>query len=209
MNRNEVLSRIREEKIVSVVRTDSPNVKEVVDHIILGGVKFIEITLTMDNAQDLIKTLAQQYRHADVFIGAGTVIDGFNAALAIANGAQFIVGPVFSREVLEVCNLYRVAYIPGVSNPQDIFEALKAGVDLLKLFPASVFPTKVVSELRAPFPQADFLISGKVNLDNALEWLGMGAAVICTGSALTKQEDNGLAAVTAAAQQFVELVHGK
>ncbi len=206
MDKIDVLSMLRKEKLISVVRIDSKQTEEVIDAIIAGGIKFIEVTLTMDNALEILKNVANKHKGEEVAIGAGTVVDVVSARLAITNGAKFIVAPTFDKEIAELCNLYRVAYIPGIHNPNDIVTALKAGCDLLKLFPASTLEPFVIKEFKGPFPQARFIISGKVNEKTANEWLNYGADAVCLGSALTNQEKNGLDKVTEKAKEFVQLV---
>ena len=204
MDKIDVLSMLRKEKLISVVRIDSNQTEQVIDAIIAGGIKFIEVTLTMDNAFEILMDVSK--KHKDVAVGAGTVVDVVSARLAITNGARFIVAPTFDKEIAELCNLYRIAYIPGIHNPNDIVTALKAGCDLLKLFPASTLEPFVIKEFKGPFPQARFIISGKVNENTANEWLKYGADAVCLGSALTNQEKNGLDKVTEKAKEFVELV---
>ena len=192
MDKIDVLSLLQKEKLISVVRIDSNQTEKVIDAIIDGGVRFIEVTLTMDNAFSILSNVAKKYKNSDVVIGAGTVIDIVSARIAISNGAEFIVAPTFNKEIAELCNLYRIPYIPGIHNPNDIQEALKAGCDVLKLFPASTLAPFVIKEFKGPFPQARFIISGKVNATNANEWLEKGADAVCLGSVLTNEEKNGL-----------------
>ena len=153
MDKIDALSLLRKEKLISVVRIDSNQTEKVIDAIIDGGVKFIEITLTMDNAFNILSNVAKKYKNTDVVIGAGTVIDIVSARLAISNGAEFIVAPTFNKDIAELCNLYRIPYIPGIHNPNDIQEALKSGCDVLKLFPASTLAPFVIKEFKGPFPQ--------------------------------------------------------
>lgn len=206
MDKIDILSLLQKEKLISVVRIDSNQTEKVIDAIIDGGVKFIEVTLTMDNAFSILSNVAKKYKNTDVVIGAGTVIDIVSARIAISNGAEFIVAPTFNKDIAELCNLYRIPYIPGIHNPNDIQEALKAGCDVLKLFPASTLAPFVIKEFKGPFPQARFIISGKVNATNANEWLEKGADAVCLGSVLTNEEKNGLDQVTKKTSEFVALV---
>lgn len=207
MDKIDVLKLLKDKKIVSVIRIDSDHPDQVIDAIVEGGVSFIEITLTMKHSLELIESLSRKYdQHGDVVIGAGTVLDAVSARLAILQGAAFIVAPTFNEEVAKICALYRVAYIPGVHNPNDIESALRSGVDVLKLFPASTLEPFVIKEFKGPFPQAQFIISGKVTRDNAVDWLDAGAMAVCVGSLLTNQEKNGYAAITETTQSFCRLV---
>lgn len=207
MNKIEVVSLLKEKKLISVVRIDSEQPVDVINAIIKGGISFIEVTLTMNNALEIIKELSESFKNnKDVVIGAGTVLDEVMARQAIYNGASFIVAPTFNPKVAEICNLYRKAYMPGVHNPNDIENALRHGVDVLKLFPASTLEPFVIKEFKGPFPQADFIISGKVNESNMNDWLEGGAMAVCLGSVLTNEETNGLEYVSKKAKEIKELV---
>lgn len=209
MDKVDVLVKLREKKLVSVIRIDSPQPESVIKAIIDGGISFIEITFTMDGALELIASLAKEFKaNCDVIIGAGTVLDETSARLAIIKGAKFIVSPSFDPEVAEICNLYRVIYIPGVHNPNDIQLALRKGCDVLKVFPANTLEPSIIKDFKGPFPQAQFMVSGKVNCKNALEWINAGAIAICLGSVLTNEEINGLSSITKTTKEYVELIDG-
>lgn len=79
MKKEQVLARLKEDCLVAVVRAKNLEQGEkVVDAIIAGGINFIEITMTMDEAIRLtsIAAMAKKYKDNDkVVIGAGTVLD--------------------------------------------------------------------------------------------------------------------------------------
>lgn len=206
MNKINVDQKLRESKLVSVVRIDADNAFDIVCSIIEGGINFIEITFTMKNALSLLKSLSERYDCRSVLIGAGTVLDAITARVAILAGAQFIVSPTFDEDTAKLCNLYQVPYIPGVHNPNDIKEALMSGCSLLKLFPASNLEPYMIKEFKGPFPQADFMISGKVNEKNIVEWLKEGASVICLGSVLTNKSTISYDEVRKIATTFVNMI---
>lgn len=203
----DVLQKLKREKVVSVIRMEPEKSKETVDALIAGGIRFLEITFTMKNALELIEYLSEKYQDQNVVVGAGTVLDSVSARLAIIKGAKFIVSPCFHKEVAELCNLYRIPYIPGVHNPQDIDTALRSGACILKLFPASDKSPAMLKEFKGPFPQAEFMISGKVNKDNLPAWLEYGAFAVCLGSALTDKINLGQSAVSDHAGMYLSLAH--
>mgnify|MGYP000664331335 CR=1 FL=1 len=84
----------------------------------------------------MIRELATYYKNQpEVVVGAGTVLDGATARLAIMSGAEYVVSPWFDKETAEVCNLYQIPYLPGCMTITEIKEAMKSGVDIVKLFP--------------------------------------------------------------------------
>ena len=73
-----------------------------------------------------------------MIVGAGTVLDGETARIAIMKGARYIVSPHFSPEIATVCNRYAIPYLPGCGSVTEIMHALESGVDVVKLFPGSL-----------------------------------------------------------------------
>ena len=73
--------------------------------------------------------------HPDVILGVGSVVDAPTAALYIANGANFVVGPVLNPEVARLCNRRKIAYSPGCGSASEISEAEELGVEIVKVFP--------------------------------------------------------------------------
>ncbi|KLV26583.1 bifunctional 2-keto-4-hydroxyglutarate aldolase/2-keto-3-deoxy-6-phosphogluconate aldolase [Niallia circulans] len=208
MDKIEVLAKMKEEKIVAVIRAQ--NIEQglhVSEAIRQGGIKFLELTMTIPGALDVIKKLADKYAGEDVIVGAGTVLDPETARLAILAGAKFIVGPNLSPEVITMCHRYRVAVMPGVMSPTEALTAIELGADVIKVFPGGAFGPSIVKDFKGPLPQGNFMPSGGVTVENAAEWIKNGAYAIGTGSSLTKGAATGdYEAVTREAEKFVAIV---
>lgn len=179
--------------IVAVIRSDSKNdAIKIVDAVQRGGINIVEITMTIPNAIDVIKELNEIYINDEtMLIGAGTVLDPETARACILAGASFIVSPSLNKDTVKLCNRYRVPVIPGVITPTEVQEALEMGIDILKIFPSNIAGPSIVKALKAPFPQAIFMPSGGVNLDNMREWIEAGVSILSTGSDLTKSAKYG------------------
>ena len=211
MRKEQVLTRMKEECLVAVVRAKNKEQGEkVIDAIIAGGINFIEITMTMDegNPVEFIQFMADKYRNNDkVVIGAGTVLDPETARAVILAGANYVVSPGLNVETIKLCNRYRVPMLPGVMSPTEAITALEAGCDIIKVFPGNVVGPGAISSFKGPLPQGDFMPSGGVDVDNVDKWIKAGACAVGTGSSLTKGAKTGdFAAVTAKAKEFVEAV---
>lgn len=205
MKKVEILKRITQAGVIAVVRADSPQKAEkTVDAIIKGGVTGIELTFTVPHADQVIAHLSAKYAdRKDVVIGAGTVLDPISARIAIINGADFIVSPSFSAEVAEICNLYEIPYTPGCMSPTEIQEALKTGVDLIKIFPSNVLTPKMISEIKGPFPYLSIMSTGGINVDNMADWFKAGVTLVGTGGSLTAPaEKNDFDGVTSMAKKY-------
>ena len=209
MDKLEVISKLKEEKLVAVVMAESKEQGEkIIDAIVAGGINFIEITMTVPGAIDVIKELSNKYKsNENIVIGAGTVLDAETARMAILAGAKYVVSPALNVDTIKMCNRYRVAVIPGIRTVKEAVEALEMGVDVLKVFPGNAFGPSIIKAFKGPLPQANFMPTGGVSIDNVDKWLNAGAIALGTGSNLTvgaKTSDYEL--ITKTAKEFVDAV---
>lgn len=205
MQRVELLKKIEAAGVVAVVRGESAEkAVKTSQAAVDGGIKGIELTFTVPNADQAIGTLAAQYKGTDVMIGAGTVLDPVAARIAIIAGAQFIVSPGFNKEVAKICNLYQIPYMPGCYTITEVTTALQFGADIVKLFPGSLASPSAVKAIKAPLPQVSIMPTGGVNLENMKDWFAAGVTLVGAGSGLVKPADNGdYAGVTANAKKYM------
>jgi len=205
MQRIDLINKIVRFGVVSVVRANSPEkAKRLVEAVVEGGIKSIELTYSVPQANSVIADLVAQYAGSDVVIGAGTVLDTTSARLAIIAGAQFIVSPCFDKEVAKLCNLYQIPYIPGFTTPVEATEALKYGSEIVKLFPGDVATPAMIKDLKGPFPYINVMPSGGVSASNVSEWIQAGAVAVSAGGGVTASAEHGdYDAVVANARAFV------
>lgn len=209
MKREQIITKLKEEGLVAVVRAESREQGEkIIDAILAGGIHFIEITMTVPGAMHIIEAMAEKYKdNQEVVIGAGTVLDPETARAAILAGASYIVAPSLNLDTIRLCNRYCVPVIPGVMTPTEAVSALEAGCGLLKIFPGNVMGPGAISSFRGPLPQADYMPTGGVDVDNIDQWMKAGACAVGTGSSLTKGAKTGnYQAVTKKAEEFVAAV---
>ena len=192
--------------IVAVIRLrDAAKLRAVVDALAAGGVRALEITMTVPNAVGLLRELSDTLPDG-FLLGAGTVTDATTARAVIDAGARFVVGPVFRREIITVCHDRDVAVMPGCFSPTEMFEAYEAGADLVKIFPATMLGPQFIKDVRAPLPHVKLMPTGGVTIDNAGEWIRAGAVAVGLGSALIDAaavERGDLARVTENARRVV------
>ncbi|MGF1669906.1 MAG: bifunctional 4-hydroxy-2-oxoglutarate aldolase/2-dehydro-3-deoxy-phosphogluconate aldolase, partial [Balneolaceae bacterium] len=94
MNKRDVVSRIENHKVVAIVRLPDPDLTEpVVAAMYKGGIRVLEITMTVPGALSLIRKAAGD-SPPDLLIGVGSVLDAETVNKAVEAGARFIVSPV-------------------------------------------------------------------------------------------------------------------
>ncbi|KKO54616.1 bifunctional 2-keto-4-hydroxyglutarate aldolase/2-keto-3-deoxy-6-phosphogluconate aldolase [Paenibacillus sp. DMB20] len=210
MKKLQLIQKMTEEGVVAVLRGETPEqVVEMAEQAIAGGIKVIELTMTVPFALRAIETLSRKYSWDSqdpstyAIIGVGTVLDPETARAGILSGAQFVVGPSLNRETVMLCNRYRVPVMPGAMTIKEIQEALELGADIVKLFPGNMYDPSMIKAIKGPLPQANIMPTGGVSLDNLGEWIKAGAVAVGIGSDLTKEavlrQDFSLIAKKAAA----------
>ncbi|MFN3378643.1 MAG: bifunctional 4-hydroxy-2-oxoglutarate aldolase/2-dehydro-3-deoxy-phosphogluconate aldolase [Runella zeae] len=157
-----------------------------------AGIRAFELTNRGDFAHELFAELVKFARqdYPDLVLGVGTIIDPATAALYLQLGANFIVSPSFNPEVAKVCNLRKVAYLPGCATLTEISNAEAWGVEIVKLFPGDSLGASFVKALKAPMPWTTVLVTGGVEptAESLKAWFGAGADAVGIGSRLLTPE---------------------
>jgi 2-dehydro-3-deoxyphosphogluconate aldolase / (4S)-4-hydroxy-2-oxoglutarate aldolase len=204
--RASITSAIESMGVVAIIRIKDPGkVRAVVDALADGGVRALEVTMTVPNAVALIREIAPTLPDG-FLLGAGTVTDAATACAVIDAGARFVVSPVFRCEVIRVCHERDVPSMPGCFSPTEILAAHDEGADIVKVFPATALGPQFIKDVRAPLPQVKLMPTGGVTVDNVGDWIRAGAAAVGLGSALVDAkaiENNGFEAIAANARRAI------
>ncbi len=207
--RARVVAQIEQLGVVAVIRMKDPaRLRAVVDALMQGGVRALEVTMTVPNAVGLIRELAPT-RPDGFLLGAGTVVDGDTARAVIDAGAQFVVGPVLRPDVIRVCHERDVPAMPGCFSPTEILAAHDLGADIVKVFPATMLGPQFIKDVRAPLPKCTWCPTGGVRLEHAGDGIRGGAVAVGVGSALVDAkaiEAGRLDVITSNAQRVVASV---
>lgn len=183
-SRSEVVAEIEQLGVVAIIRMPDPAaLRAVVDALAEGGVRALEVTMTVPRAIELIKEIAPTLP-PDFLFGAGTLLNADTVHRAVDAGAQFIVSPVFRPEVIKAAHQDGVPVMPGCFTPTEILSAWEMGADVIKVFPATSVGPGYLKDVRGPLPQIKLMPTGGVSIDNVGEWLRAGAVAVGVGSAL-------------------------
>ena len=208
--KQKTLEALRSTGVVAVIRADNPDdLVDVGRALRQGGVQFVEITMTVPGAIAVIERAAAALRNDDVYIGAGTVLDAETARLAILAGAAFVVSPVFRPGIVEMCQRYSVAVMPGALTPTEVLTAWEAGADVVKIFPAGVGGPRLFKDLKGPFPQIEIMPTGGVDRETAPAFIKAGACAVGVGGELVGKPliaARDFGRITRNAADFVALV---
>ncbi|HIF03067.1 MAG TPA: bifunctional 4-hydroxy-2-oxoglutarate aldolase/2-dehydro-3-deoxy-phosphogluconate aldolase [Nitrospinaceae bacterium] len=178
------LVRFKEIPVLGIIRGAPQNAIEgILNACILGGIKFVELTLNSENALSLI-SLASQKFSKDLCVGAGTVLSLTDAQLAAEAGANFIVSPTLNIDVATYCNKKGLAYFPGALTPTEIEKAWGTGAAMVKVFPASQMGANYFNTVCGPFNELLLMAVGGIDSSNAVDYLNAGASAVAIGGSV-------------------------
>lgn len=176
---------LKKEKAVAVIRTKTyEEAKEISIAAIEGGMKIIEVTMSVPNAPRLIKELKENYN--DICVGAGTVLTKDAVDECIENNADFIVSPCVDEEIINYSKQRKILIIPGLMTMSEVNKVYKLGLRFIKIFPGNVVGKGFIGGVKSIFEDINIMPTGGVNKDNITEWIEIGADCSGIGSDLNK-----------------------
>lgn len=144
-----------------------------------GGLPVVEITLRTKEALDCIAAVAREVE--GVIVGAGTVRNRAIMADAVECGAEFLVSPGTTQDLIEGARKVDVPLLPGVATASEAMALMNEGFSYAKFFPAE--QSGGVAALKAfasVFPELRFCPTGGLTADNAPAYLAL-PNVVCVG----------------------------
>ena len=184
MSSAQALERLREAKVVAVLRADAP--EDAVNASLAlaeAGVRAVELTFTTPGA-DVALREARERLPAGVLLGAGTIRTPEQLQGSVDAGADFLVTPHLDPALLEEMLATGLLAVPGVFTPSEVGVALHAGAGVVKLFPAATGGLAHLKALRGPFPELQVIPTGGVGAAGVPSWLKAGAVAVGAGSEL-------------------------
>ncbi|MGY3087935.1 2-dehydro-3-deoxyphosphogluconate aldolase/(4S)-4-hydroxy-2-oxoglutarate aldolase [Hymenobacter sp. UYAg731] len=175
-----------------------------------GGIRVFEFVNRGEKALSVFTELQDFVRdqYPDMILGIGTIYKVAEAEQFIAAGAEFVVQPLATAEVAEVCRAHDIPWLPGAMTPTEIYNASELGAAVVKIFPGNLVGPDYVKALRGPMPHTKLMVTGGVEPTEASlsAWFGAGVNAVGMGSQLFKNADDtdALAASIGQLMQVVE-----
>jgi 2-dehydro-3-deoxyphosphogluconate aldolase/(4S)-4-hydroxy-2-oxoglutarate aldolase len=181
MSRDDVLSLVRQERVVGIVRrAKAQEAHDDARELLAAGLSVVEISLTTPRAVDIIAKLSRD----TPAIGAGTVLSVEDVDRVADAGAGFVVSPILDWDVVAAARRRGLVAIPAALTPTEMVSAVRAGADLVKVFPASTWTPRAIRDVLAALPDLPLMPTGGIGLADAGEWIRAGAVAVGMGSAL-------------------------
>jgi 2-dehydro-3-deoxyphosphogluconate aldolase/(4S)-4-hydroxy-2-oxoglutarate aldolase len=176
------LDEIEKSALVAIIRTKtSAEARSSAAALHDAGITCFEFTTTTPDVFDLIEEYSAI---KGITVGVGTAMSPAHVMSAKKAGATFVLSPHTDAAVIKKTLDLNLLSIPGVATPTDVARALQAGAKVLKLFPASHFGPAYLKAIRDPFPEAQWLATGGVSIENIKDWFAVGAMGFGVGGPL-------------------------
>ena len=173
-----------------------------------GGARVLEVTMTTPGVLEAIEAISQHFGD-ELLVAAGTVLDPNSAREVIMHGGSIIVNPCVVDDVIDVANRYNVPVFSGAFSATEVFEAMRKGATMVKIFPGALGGPKYMTNLKMVFPEVNLIPSGGITPENAGEFIKCGACAVSgarTFMDFERIEKEGLISVTNQVRKFIDII---
>lgn len=185
------LEMIGQGRVVAILRGSfGGREMEIVEVLAGAGIGAVEVTLNSPGALRTIAALAAHFGNR-LAVGAGTVLTAQEVERVADAGGRFIVSPNRDAAVIARTRELGLVSLPGCFTPSEIVEALQAGADAIKLFPAQPLGPQFLRAIHGPLPGTRLVPTGGVTPERAREYFEAGAWAVGVGSELLGQDYTG------------------
>lgn len=173
-----------------------------------GGARVIEVTMTTPGVLEAIEAISDHFGD-ELLVAAGTVLDPTSAREVILHGGSIIVNPCVIDDVIDLANRYNVPVFSGAFSATEVFNAMRMGAAMVKIFPGALGGPKYMTNLKMVFPEVNLIPSGGITPTNAAEFIRCGACAVSgarTFMDFDKIEKEGLSSITRQVEKFINII---
>lgn len=173
-----LINQLTEQKILPIIRRKNPQeVIETVTALKEGGIKIVEVNVESPEIYTAIKQLSEE-----VTICAGGIITSIQANAAFEAGAKLISSPIFQMNLVKLSKDKHIPYIAGTSTANEAYEAWKARLPLIKIYPIkAIGGVSYIEDLLRPMPFLNILPQGSVKLSEVKQYINAGCKAVGIG----------------------------
>jgi 2-dehydro-3-deoxyphosphogalactonate aldolase len=193
--------------LIAILRGIRP--EEALDHaqaLLDAGFDAIEIPLNSPDWALSVRRVAEAFGDR-ALVGGGTVLRNEDADALADAGGRLVVTPNTRPSLIAHAVQRGLLVAAGFATASEAFDALDAGAQALKLFPATTYGPGHVKALRAVLPPVPLFAVGGITPENLGEYLRAGCVGAGLGSDLYRPGQDA-ARTAAQARAFVAAYHG-
>jgi len=201
--KQKVMNLISEEKVYPIIRNkDAQKAIDIAHALIDGGIKVLEITVENPSLYQAIDEISK-----DATVCAGGIITQQQAEEALNSGATIFSSPIFQMSIVKISKNRQMPFIAGASTPNEAYEAWKARVPLIKIFPVTALGgVKYIEDILRPMPFLNIMPMGHIHLSEIEEYIKVGAKAVGVGRDFC--EDLSFAEISKRAKETLSRVKG-
>lgn len=151
--------------------------------LVKGGLSVLEVTFRTEAAAAAIAAIRRDVPEA--VVGAGTLLTVDQLRAAKMAGAAFGVAPGFDPAIVDEAKSQLLPFCPGVATASELSQALTAGCQTVKFFPAEAAGgVKMIKNLLGAFrfTGVKFMPTGGVSAANLADYLAVPEVLCCGGT---------------------------
>ena len=177
MNENLIKS-LSEQKIFPIIRSSNPQVVvDTADALLKAGLDIMEVNVENPSIYEAIYEVSKRAK-----ICAGGIITSMQAQAAIMSGAKCFSSPIFHMNLVKLSKDKKIPYIAGTSTANEAYEAWKARIPLVKIYPITALGGPLyLEDLLRPMPFLNIMPQGNVKLSEVKQYIDAGAYAVGVG----------------------------
>ena len=181
MNIN-LIKKLSQNKVFPIIRNSDPQkAADIGKAIIDGGIDIIEIAVENPKVFNAIEALSKY-----ATICAGGIITTIQAQTTIDCGAKIISSPIFQMNLVKASKNRQFPLIAGTSTANEAYQAWKARIPLVKVYPATALGgAEYIENLLRPMPFLNVIPQGDVKPEEVKHYIDVGAIAVGIGRHLT------------------------
>jgi 2-dehydro-3-deoxyphosphogluconate aldolase/(4S)-4-hydroxy-2-oxoglutarate aldolase len=202
----DVIDSLRAARLMAIVQ--APRREDLIARAIAaaeGGVKLLALPVSVPFVAEIAAELSDA---ADVTVGLSDVVHADHVSLALAAGAEFVLSPVFDRDLVETARARGLAVVPSISTANELHHASRQHDGLFAVAPLDALGgPSYLAWLRRAAPGAELVAAGGVGSDQAPQYLEQGATAVIVDQGLfpSDTDPESSTIITVRASALVEL----
>lgn len=174
--------------VIAILRGVRPTeVLEHVGYLVEAGFEVVEVPTNSPQWEKSVELIVTHF--PEILVGAGTVVEKEFLPMLANAGGQLVVTPNVDIEIIQQAKItHQFLVCAGFMTPTEAFQAIKAGADCLKLFPAGVLGVDYFRALGAVIGKNIPIVGvGGISVANMCNFFEVGMQGIGVGGELYKQ----------------------